>query len=291
MFIVSKRMPKIIDRHEDLLHSLKTKKDNINNSLLYDYLNSLLELEFSAFSKQINETDKQELMEKCFGLYKKISIYNIINRVSNIFSEDSDRLCIDKDEKKSLNVFIKGKRVISQDYFENPNYSLFSFKSNLSYPKIFFKPKLIGSIDINQYFQREGQNSVKIEELKELIETLKDKINSTNIGTHADEFEISQTNIPPKDGIDTDEISYQRYGLMEKIRENEKRIEYYQNKKDLTNDEKMAIELAEKYYGLLQQEFNINPDEFVPQETNKDNQILVLSKPNYSIKKTIHYVE
>ena len=78
---------------------------------------------------------------------------------------------------------------------------------------------------------------------------------------------------------------------MEKIRENEKRIEYYQNKKDLTNDEKMAIELSEKYYGLLQQEFNINPDEFVPQETNIDNQILVLSKPNYSIKKTIHYVE
>ena len=70
-----------VDEKEELKSLLKKYGDTLNKPTL-EYLNALIELEFSVVKDNISSTKKENLIE--LELYRRIAIYNIYNRVLNL---------------------------------------------------------------------------------------------------------------------------------------------------------------------------------------------------------------
>ena len=71
----------ILESQKKLLEDLKQYEPLLSKEY-YEYLESLLALEISAFNKEFNN-DSREILKK-IELYKRIAIYNICNRTKNL---------------------------------------------------------------------------------------------------------------------------------------------------------------------------------------------------------------
>lgn len=71
---------------EELLELLKQYK-GILNQTTFDYLNSLLGLEFSVIKDCISDSDRKVLAK--LDVYRKIAIYNIYNRAKSLFNSQN----------------------------------------------------------------------------------------------------------------------------------------------------------------------------------------------------------
>ena len=76
---------------EELLELL-TKYKKILNKEMIDYLNSLINLEFSIMRNYISNIERQALLE--LEIYRKIAIYNIYNRAINLFNKEKNKFWI-----------------------------------------------------------------------------------------------------------------------------------------------------------------------------------------------------
>ncbi len=74
---------------KDLLKLLETYKGVLNKTMI-DYLNSLINLEFSVVRNYISETDRKVLAE--LNIYKQIATYNICKRIKNYLL--TKKMCI-----------------------------------------------------------------------------------------------------------------------------------------------------------------------------------------------------
>lgn len=103
---------------EELIFELKNNKSIISNEL-YEYLNSLIELEFSALKNCITNEERKFLFD--FGLYKQIVVYNIYERALNILSRFD---CVLKKESEldldNLNAYVDDKKVFEFKYNRLP---------------------------------------------------------------------------------------------------------------------------------------------------------------------------
>ncbi len=70
-----------VEEKEELKNLLKRYGDTLNKPTL-EYLNALIELEFSVIKDNISSSKKENLIE--LELYRRIAIYNIYNRVLNL---------------------------------------------------------------------------------------------------------------------------------------------------------------------------------------------------------------
>ena len=98
---------------EELIDLLKKHRGILTNSIL-DYLNSLVELEFSVVRKNISTEEREILSE--LEIYKKIATYNIYHRALQLLEQQ--KLPIDIDNNGSLIVSMQ---------LENRRVKLFSF--------------------------------------------------------------------------------------------------------------------------------------------------------------------
>ena len=109
-----------LNTREDLIKLLKNYKSILSNKVI-NYLESLIELEFSVIKNNIDINDRIVLSE--LEIYKKIAIYNIYNKALKIFNENSQNLDI------FFNQDVNG-RVFIFTHLNEINVKLFEFNYN-----------------------------------------------------------------------------------------------------------------------------------------------------------------
>ena len=102
-----------INSKEELIELLKGYK-GILSSPIINYLNSLIELEFSVIREYINDDNRKALSE--LEIYKKIAIYNIYNRALNIFEQANMKF--DLSSNNSGNEWLMASTSINERYIK-----------------------------------------------------------------------------------------------------------------------------------------------------------------------------
>ena len=102
---------------EELIDLLKKHRGILTNSIL-DYLNSLVELEFSVVRENISTEEREILSE--LELYKKIATYNIYHRALQLLEQQKQPLDIDNNGRLEISVQVENRKVelFSFDYQE-----------------------------------------------------------------------------------------------------------------------------------------------------------------------------
>lgn len=114
-----------------LKHLLETHKKTLSKEI-YDYLNSLIELEFSVMEEYLSKSDIDKISDT--SLYYNVVLYNIYHRIMNIIRSLDVLPCLKYTEKSNTRayyetLFINGIYLNSKTYFEYPLIEL-----NYNYP-------------------------------------------------------------------------------------------------------------------------------------------------------------
>lgn len=110
---------------------LETHKNTLSKEI-YDYLNSLIELEFSVVEEYLSKSDMEKISDT--SLYYNVALYNIYHRIMNIIRSLDVLPSLKYTEKSNTRayyetLFINGIYLNSKTYFEYPLIEL-----NYNYP-------------------------------------------------------------------------------------------------------------------------------------------------------------
>lgn len=110
---------------------LETHKNTLSKEI-YDYLNSLIELEFSVVEEYFSKSDIDKISDT--SLYYNVALYNIYHRIMNIIRSLDVLPSLKYTEKSNTRayyetLFINGIYLNSKTYFEYPLIEL-----NYNYP-------------------------------------------------------------------------------------------------------------------------------------------------------------
>lgn len=110
---------------------LETHKNTLSKEI-YDYLNSLIELEFSVVEEYLSKSDIDKISDT--SLYYNVALYNIYHRIMNIIRSLDVLPSLKYTEKSNTRayyetLFINGIYLNSKTYFEYPLIEL-----NYNYP-------------------------------------------------------------------------------------------------------------------------------------------------------------
>lgn len=110
---------------------LETHKNTLSKEI-YDYLNSLIELEFSVMEEYLSKSDIDKISDT--SLYYNVALYNIYHRIMNIIRSLDVLPSLKYTEKSNTRayyetLFINGIYLNSKTYFEYPLIEL-----NYNYP-------------------------------------------------------------------------------------------------------------------------------------------------------------
>ena len=253
-----------ISTKEEMLKLLYNYKE-IFSSNIYNYLYSLIDLEYSAINNNIdiNIIDALSNIE----LYKKIVIYNIYNRALLLAKKIQEELLI-KNNKDNLEGIIlycenKDKKIKLYEFnYEDINRK----KTNVSSE---YKTKHIGNIILHK--------------------TIYDK--------ELREKELLLTNCKLQELYNSNNNYYNEYNNYIKIKEYEEYTTKLKN--ELTTNNLFEIATTEKIYNLFLKEYNLSESDFTYMPNQKEkygNNILVLNKkiasknPIINIKSNIKYI-
>ena len=264
-----------VNTKEELLQLLKDYKVIFNNHVI-DYLESLINLDFSVIRENIDEKSKEALSE--LEIYKRIAIYNIYNRAINLFTQSNMPLIITGNNEgfESLSISVP---------IEDRNIKIFDFKyseqKSLNY-KIpdEYKTMKIGSINL---YQKIENKELRIQELKRIINKIEMLYGTQNPYQYH----------PKKVGG-----SYVKWKI-----ERQKEIEKYQKMLDkidshneLTEMDIKEIEIINKAHDLLLEDYGLTDDSFeddvsiASKRSNNLQKTLVKRQPNITITNNIEYI-
>lgn len=264
-----------VNTKEELLQLLKDYKVIFNNHVI-DYLESLINLDFSVIRENIDEKSKEALSE--LEIYKRIAIYNIYNRAINIFTQSNMPLIITGNDEgfESLSISVP---------IEDRNIKIFDFKyseqKSLNY-KIpdEYKTMKIGSINL---YQKIENKELRIQELKRIVDKIERLYGTQNPYQYH----------PKKVGG-----SYVKWKI-----ERQKEIEKYQKMLDkidshneLTEFDIKEIKIMNKAHDLLLEDYGLTDDSFeddvsiASKRSNNLQKTLVKRQPNITITNNIEYI-
>ena len=264
-----------VNTKEELLQLLKDYKIILNNQVI-DYLESLINLDFSVIRENIDDKSKKALSE--LEIYKRIAIYNIYNRAINLFTQSNMPLIITGNEEgfESLSISVP---------IEDRNIKIFDFKygeqKSLNY-KIpdEYKTMKIGSINL---YQKIENKELRIQELKRIINKIEMLYGTQNPYQYH----------PKKVGG-----SYVKWKI-----ERQKEIEKYQKMLDkidshneLTEIDIKEIEIMNKAHDLLLEDYGLTNDSFeddvsiTSKCSNNLQKTLIKRQPNITITNNIEYI-
>lgn len=266
-----------VNSKEELIKLLKGYK-GILSSPIINYLNSLIELEFSVIREYINDDNRKALSE--LEIYKKIAIYNIYNRALNIFEQANMKF--DLSSNNSGNEWLMASTSINERYIKlfDFNYMEGSIGFSSKIPTG-YKTMKIGDIKLYKTLENKELREAELNRIMEELERLYDKQNPYQ----------SYPNTAGGPGA-TWSFEHSR-----KISELEERFTKLDNKKELSDDDKREIEIT-KYindlflddYGLTNKSFEIKHDSFIDKEKSELQKILVKNVPNIKIENNIKYI-
>lgn len=264
-----------VNTKEELLQLLKDYKIILNSQVI-DYLESLINLDFSVIKENIDDKSKKALSE--LEIYKRIAIYNIYNRAINIFTQSNMPLIITGNDEgfESLSISVP---------IEDRNIKIFDFKygeqKSLNY-KIpdEYKTMKIGSINL---YQKIENKELRIQELKRIINKIEMLYGTQNPYQYH----------PKKVGG-----SYVKWKI-----ERQKEIEKYQKMLDkidshneLTEIDIKEIEIMNKAHDLLLEDYGLTNDSFeddvsiTSKRSNNLQKTLIKRQPNITITNNIEYI-
>lgn len=264
-----------VNTKEELLQLLKDYKIILNSQVI-DYLESLINLDFSVIRENIDDKSKKALSE--LEIYKRIAIYNIYNRAINLFTQSNMPLTIAGNEEgfESLSISVP---------IEDRNIKIFDFKygeqKSLNY-KIpdEYKTMKIGSINL---YQKIENKELRIQELKRIVDKIERLYGTQNPYQYH----------PKKVGG-----SYVKWKI-----ERQKEIEKYQmmldkidSHNELTEIDIKEIEIMNKAHDLLLEDYGLTNNSFeddvsiASKRSNNLQKTLVKRQPNITIKNNIEYI-
>lgn len=248
---------------EELLKNLEEYKGILNREII-DYLNSIIELEFSVINDFISEKNRKALSE--LDIYRKASQYNIYNRAINLINNNGVGAIVSKFpiiNPKTIDISISGKY---------KNIKIFTFDNNINIKNQEldeFKAKKIGDITLYQTLEGEKIRQEEINRLYDKIDYLKNIISSYSVG---EDINLESPNTFLLSNIQKEILKYK---LM---------IKQLQNKKEISDIEKEEIDIRKKYYELFIEDYGLNNDSF----SEEDNIFMNLEDNNSKLNKTLY---
>ena len=248
---------KKISSKEELKESLNRYK-RILNPRVIDYLNQLVELEFSAVKDIINIEDREILQN--LDLYKSIVAYNIYNRTLELLNNEQELKIFDNKDRISGLMAYKGignSAIRMLDYnYEN---------------------------GVLKLFQTVDDKKVRDEQL-ELVMTKLEQLYDKKNPYHS--------NLELYGGPAT----RWNFDYRKEVSEYEKLFTRLDSKKEITDYEKKKISITKKYHDLLFEEYGLTDDDFIISKQtpttidNISNKTLVKKLPGLRIENNIEYV-
>ena len=267
---------------EELLELLKEYRGILTEPML-NYLNSLIELEFSVIREYISDSDRKALAE--LEIYKKVAIYNIYNRAQNLFNKQNGEFIISGNNKgiEGLGVSTKlsDRRVKLFDFDYKEIHS-----GGWDIPKIpsGFKTLNIGVISLFQTFESKELREAELNRVMGKLEQLYDERNP----------------YPSRPGFVGGCGVTWAFNHARKIQEYEEKFKILDSKKGLTDDEKREIEITRQIHDLLLEDFGLTSESFVDEnnqsfgnfgkEKTNLNKTLVRKMPNLTITDNKRYI-
>jgi len=267
---------------EELIELLKGYKGILTDSML-NYLNSLIELEFSVIRKYISDSDRKALAE--LEIYKEIAIYNIYNRVQNLFNQQKVEFIISGNNDGLEGLYVSAK-------LSDRNIRLFDFdyekihSNGWNTPNIpsYFKTLNIGSISLFQTFESKLMREAELDRVLSTLERLWDEKNPYS----------------SRPGVVGGPRSTWTFEHERKIREYEEKFKQLDSKKELSDEDKREIEITRYVHDLLLEDFGLSKENFVDEknqpftnfgrEKTELKKTLVKKMPNLVIKDNIKYI-
>lgn len=267
-----------VNSKEELIELLKTYKGILSDSMI-NYLNSLIELEFSVIREYISNENRKALSE--LEIYKKIAIYNIYNRALNIFKQTNMKFNFSSNEDGHEWLMVSTS--INERYIKlfDFNYTEYPIGFNNKIP-VDYKTMKIGNIKLYKTLESEELRQAELNRIMEKLEKLYDEKNPYE----------SYSNVSGGPGATW------IFEHSKKIKEYEQRFTELDKKKKLNDDDKKEIEIT-KYihelflndYGLTNKSFEIEDDSFI--SVGKKNELqktLAKNIPNIKIENNIKYI-
>lgn len=267
---------------EELLKLLNDYKGILTNPML-NYLNSLIELEFSVIREYISDSDRKALAE--LEIYKKVAIFNIYNRAQNLFNQQNGEFIIsgNNDGWEELNVSTelsdRSVRLFDFDYKE-------IHSNGWNTPKVprGFKTMNIGNIKLYQTFESKELRKAELDNVVNTLDRLYDERNPDQ-------------SIPGVVGGPGSNWSFEH---TRKIQEYEEKFKQLDSKKELSEEDKIEIEITRQIHDLLLDDFGLTNESFTEEnnrsfdcfdkEKNELEKTLVKRMPNLTITDNIKYI-
>ena len=242
---------------EELIRELDNYK-TILNSEKYDYINSLIELEFSALQNYITQDEKNILLN--LSVYRDAVIYNIYKRAYDLFSKYDEISKVGNDSNsQNLNAFINGFKIFEFNYNSINN----------------TQNKIIGSILLNNKFIDEDIRDKEIERVINKLDMLKSETNPFSLKSST--LQAYNWNITHKNEIEKYENLLDQYSSFE----------------ELTDKDKKNLEIINEVNELLLKDYDISfekKDEVFSCVKSKMNKEYIKKLPDVSVKNIIRYI-
>lgn len=248
---------KKISSKEELKESLDRYK-RILNPRVIDYLNQLVELEFSAV-KDIVDIEDREMLQN-LDLYKNVVAYNIYNRTLELLSNEQELKIFDNKDR------ISG--LMAYKYIGNNTIRILDYKYDNGTLKL---------------FQTVDDKKVRKEQLELVMTKLEQLYDKKN---------PCRSNLKRFGGPGA---KWNLDHSME-VSEYEELFARLDSKKEITDYEKKKIGITKKYHDLLFEEYGLTADDFIISKQapstvdNISNKTLVKKLPGLRIENNIEYV-
>lgn len=269
-----------INTREELIELLKGYKGILTDSMI-NYLNSLIDLEFSVIRDYISDKDRFALSE--LEVYKRIAMYNIYNRALNIFKQNDSELTIsgNNDGIEGLNVYTSlGERSCDLFDFDYQDGSM-GFETKIPDG---YKTMRIGNISLFQTIENSEQREAELMRVMSILDRLYDEINPYQ-------------SRPNTYGGPASQWAFEH---AQKIKSYEEKFNQLDAKKELTDDDKKEIEITKMFHELLLEDYGLTNKDFEDEknqqfsgfgkEKTELHKTLVRRMPNINIKNNIKYI-
>ena len=258
---------------EELIDLLKKHRGILTNSIL-DYLNSLVELEFSVVRKNISTEEREILSE--LEIYKKIATYNIYHRALQLLEQQKQPIDIDNNGSLIVSMQLENRRV---ELFSFDYQNRISLRENIPDE---YKTMKIGTISLYRSLQNED---IREKEINRVLRKLESLYASHNPYPHRHSV---------VGGLDF----YWERQHKERIEKLEDKLAELDSKKELTEVDKKEIELTNDTYQLLLADYELTNEDFeerkMPKFTTSEfdrmNKTRIKRMPNLTITDQIRYL-
>lgn len=255
-----------ISTKEELKEMLKKYKDILNKSMI-EYLDSLIELEFSIIKDIINDDEKDLLSE--LEIYKEIANYNITKRALNLFEDKKIDTVIKQDEE---NLCIYGN--IGRDSILLFGYDYIGSENN--------ENKDIGKISLYKTINSVEQIEKEINRINSILNALEKEKNPYKSISNVYEG-------PAVTWLERHDNQIKMY---------EDKLEKIKGKTELTEKDKEEIEITNMINKLMLEDYNLKSDDFKENQAYKRSSTeqtelykrYVKQVPKIIIKNNIKYV-